>query len=142
MPKYTHVDKGLDLLKCIGVIKKFKYYTNTDSYTVFGDLQIPGIKHKIYNADELSKLSASELYARIIVDFNMNEDDNHKGFFYKVKNKLKKLSNAIINCGAAYWSEDHTLEIYNIMNRLINDGEISRSEMLRCNELWKKYKDE
>jgi hypothetical protein len=72
----------------------------------------------------------------------MNEDDNHKGFFYKVKNKLKKLSNAIINCGAAYWSEDHTLEIYNIMNRLINDGEISRSEMLRCNELWKKYKDE
>ena len=80
------------------------------------------------------------------------EKEDGKGFFYKVKNKLKKLNNAIIeyNVNEDGWQDlgpvesvEHTkeqYEVYQLLEKLINDGKISKSDMRRCNALWRKYK--
>lgn len=151
MAKYTHIDSGLDLLKEIYAIRDWSYQHPTNTYTVYGDLRSPGMNHKIYRADELAKMSATELYAQMIADFNVMEEDG-KGFFYKVKQKLKDLSNRIIEYGVDEdnWKglqplafaeyEEEQLETYQLLQKLMEDGKISKSEMIRCNELWQKYK--
>ena len=145
MAKYPHIDKGLDLLVEISAIDKWSYQIPTNTYTVYGELRnVDGINHKIYDANELSKLDTSDLYARIIIDFNVMKEDNGTGFFYKVKNKLKKLSNIVIERGDKIprpdeWEVD-SLEAYNMLEKLMDKGKISREDMLRANELWQKYK--
>ena len=151
MSNYKHVDKGLDLLIEINAIDRWSYQIPTNTYTVYGNLRSPGMKHKIYDADKLFKLGGTGLYAHIIADFEVMKEDG-KGFFYKVKNKLKKLNNAIIeyNVNEDGWQDlgpvesvehkEEQYEVYQLLEKLINDGKISRPDMRRCNELWKKYK--
>jgi len=151
MPKYQHVNKGLDLLKEIHAIKNWSREKVTGTYTVYGELRSPGMNHKIYYADELAKLGASELYGKIIGDFEVMEEDG-KGFFYRVKQKLKDLSNRITEykVNEDGWQEltqeeqikhkEEQYEVYQLLENLMEDGKISRSEMLRCNDLWIKYK--
>lgn len=140
-----HIDKGLDLLVEINAIDKWLYQISTNTYTVYGELRnVDGINHKIYDADKLSKLGASNLYAGIIADFHVMKEDNGKGFFYKVKNKLKKLSNIIIERSDKMprpdkWEID-SLEVYNMLKKLMDMGKITREDMLRANELFRKYK--
>ena len=151
MPRYSHVDRGLDVLKEIGAIRKWSYQAPTNTYTVHGNLRSPGMNHKIYAADELSKLGASELYARIIADFVVTQESG-KGFFYRVKQKLRDLNDRIMEykINEDSWQEltqekrikhkEEHYEVCQLLEKLMEDGKISRGEMLRCNDLWKRYK--
>ncbi|MBC8422061.1 MAG: hypothetical protein H8E03_01420 [Pelagibacteraceae bacterium] len=151
MPKYSHVDKGLDVLKEIAAIRKWSYQAPTNTYTVHGNLRSPGMNHKIYNADKLAMLEAPGIYARIIADFEVMQESG-KGFFYRVKQKLKDLNDRIMEykINEDGWQEltqekrikhkEEHYEVCQLLEKLMEDGKISRIEMLRCNELWKKYK--
>jgi|TARA_Y100000294_G_C8501655_1_gene315061 hypothetical protein len=154
MSKYLHIDKGLDLLIEINAIDRWSYQIPTNTYTVDGELRnVDGINHKIYDADKLSNLEGGGLYAQIIADFNvmrMEEDvDEVKGYFYKVKNKLKKLNNSIIDYETWHGFDNpedevkrkkEQYEAYQLLEKLMDEGKISKQDMIRCNELWKKYK--
>jgi len=135
-----HVDKALDLFKTLGVITDWGYDKATDTYTVRGNLGTPGIEHKVYSAKGLSNLSVAEIDARIILDFTAEgKGEQGKGLFYRIKHKLKTL------CIAIYRQKDKqaeadSYEVSDIMQKLIKDGTISRDDMLRCNDFWKKYK--
>jgi len=144
------VEKGLSLMKEIGVISKYEYHVTHQTYSIFGNHPPgSGLNHKIYLTKELTEMSASELHAQMILDFGMEEG---KGFFYRVKRKLQDLSNRIIEYDADEdgWqdlgpvvNEDYKreqYEVYQLLQKLMEDGKISRKEMRRCNELWKKYK--
>lgn len=146
-----HIDKGLDLLVWLNVIDNWKYQPLEDSiYMIYGNLRnISGINHKIYLEKELINLDASDLYAKIIADFHTMKENNGTGFFYKVKNKLKKLSNTIIDYETWYGFDNpedevehkhEQYEAYQLLEKLMDEGKITREDMLRANELWRKYK--
>ena len=149
MPKYTHVDKGLDVLKEIGVVSKWNYEPTKNVYVVH-DGNTNGIPAKLYDADKLALENPSGIYSTIISDFNINEEG--KGFFYTVKRKLKELYNVIMthNVSEEGWQDlvpvksvevdTDQQESHQLLQKLMDDGKISKQDMLRCNELWKKYK--
>jgi len=147
-----HVDKGLDSLQHIGVIERWEYQSPADTYTVYGNLGVNGINHKIFPADHLANLDASKLHAEMILHFTPIASKKGKGFYYQVKEKLESLNEALARYRAdddgwieidsderIHWKADQ-YEVYDIYKRLTTEGKITPEDMHYANKLWKKYK--
>jgi len=138
---YLHVEKGLDLLKSIGVLKDYIFDAALGVYQIYGS----NGEHARYSIDYLKDLSASELHAQLILDFGLEEG---KGMFYKVKRKLQKLLTLITDkkeemkghkVSSIKFEED--LNIVNEMfKKLMSESNISKFDMDIANKLWKRYK--
>lgn len=143
MSKYSHVDKGLDLLVEINAIDKWSYQHGTNTYTVYGKLRsstinyqtVPGINHKIYDADKLAKMNAGELNAQMIMDFNVMKDDKTK--VGNIEKKLNKLIN-LIESQKAFKTID-AVNVQDMLIKLFRDKKLPRKDLEFANELWRKY---